>query len=43
MWNVNSGSTGSVGTGPDFSHSGNNYFYYETSGTNPTSGNIVSL
>ena len=42
MWNVNSGSTGSVGTGPDFSHSGNNYFYYETSGTNPTSGNIVS-
>ena len=42
MWNVNSGSTGSFGTGPDFSHSGNNYFYYETSGTNPTSGNIVS-
>jgi len=42
MWNVNSGSTGSFATGPDFSHSGNNYFYYETSGTNPTSGNIVS-
>ena len=42
MWNVNSGSTSSTGTGPDFSHSGNNYFYYETSGTNPSSGNIVS-
>ena len=42
MWNVNSGSTGSFGTGPDFSHSGNSYFYYETSGTNPTSGSIVS-
>ena len=28
--------------GPDVAHSGSNYFYYETSGTNPTSGSIVS-
>ena len=42
QWNVNSGSTGSFGTGPDVAHSGSNYFYYETSGTNPTSGSIVS-
>ncbi|MGY8866827.1 MAG: choice-of-anchor J domain-containing protein, partial [Methylophagaceae bacterium] len=42
QWNVNSGSTGSFGTGPDIAHSGSSYFYYETSGTNPTSGSIVS-
>ena len=42
QWNVNNGSTGSTGTGPDIAHSGSNYFYYETSGTNPTSGSIVS-
>ena len=41
-WNVKSGSTSSVGTGPNAAHSGNFYFYYETSGTNPTSGSIVS-
>ena len=32
QWNVKSGSTGSIGTGPDIAHSGSNYFYYETSG-----------
>ena len=42
VWNIKSGSTSSIGTGPNSAHSGNFYFYYETSGTNPTSGNIVS-
>ena len=42
MWNINSGGTGSFGTGPDVSHSGSNYFYYETSGSNPTSGSMIS-
>ena len=42
FWNVNSGATGSTGTGPNSSHSGNNYYYFETSGTNPATGAIVS-
>ena len=42
QWNVKSGSTSSTGTGPNGAHSGSNYFYYETSGVNPTSGSIVS-
>ena len=42
QWNVKSGTTSSTGTGPSGAHSGSNYFYYETSGTNPSSGSIVS-
>ena len=42
LWRVNSGGTTSTGTGPNNAHSGNSYFYYETSGTNPTTGTIIS-
>ena len=38
---VNSGGTTSIGTGPSGAHSGNNFFYFETSG-GATSGTIVS-
>jgi len=31
-WNINSGSTSSVSTGPEGANSGNNYFHLETSG-----------
>ena len=42
LWRVNSGGTTSTGTGPNNAHNGNSYFYYETSGTNPTTGTIIS-
>jgi len=42
-WTLNSGPTGSVGTGPNAAHSGSNYLYFETSGTSwPMNGAIVS-
>ena len=41
-WNVRTGPTGSTGTGPSGAHSGNNYFYYETSGVNPSNNSITS-
>ncbi|MDC6470870.1 T9SS type A sorting domain-containing protein, partial [Flavobacteriales bacterium] len=31
-----------TGTGPSGAHSGNNYFYYETSGVNPSNNSITS-
>ncbi len=31
QWNVNSGSTGSIGTGPDIAHSGKERFYCKSS------------
>ncbi|GIR59710.1 MAG: hypothetical protein CM15mP65_22910 [Crocinitomicaceae bacterium] len=31
VWKVNSGGTTSGNTGPSGAHSGNNYFYFETS------------
>ena len=42
VWNVKTGPTGSIGTGPYGAHSGNNYFYFETSGANPSTSSIVS-
>jgi hypothetical protein len=42
-WTLNSGPTGSVGTGPNTAHSGSNYLYFETSGASwPMNGAIVS-
>ena len=41
-WNVRTGPTGSIGTGPFGAHSGNNYFSVETSGVNPSTSTIVS-
>jgi len=42
-WTLNSGPTGSVGTGPNAAHSGSNYLYFETSGSAwPMNGAIVS-
>ena len=42
FWRVNSGGTTSSGTGPSSSHSGNSYFYFESSTGGPTRGTIVS-
>ena len=42
-WTLNSGPTGSFGTGPNAAHSGSNYLYFETSGASwPMNGAIVS-
>ncbi|MFK7925220.1 MAG: GEVED domain-containing protein, partial [Bacteroidia bacterium] len=40
-WQVNSGGTGSTGTGPSAAHSGTNYIYMETSG--PAAGSEAIL
>lgn len=40
-WNVNSGGTGSGGTGPTAAHSGSNYIFVETSGAGI--GNSVAI
>ena len=42
IWQLNSGTTSSFGTGPSGAHSGLNYFYYETSTGGGNSGAIVS-
>ena len=42
VWRVNSGGTSSLNTGPAGAHSGNSYFYYETSTGGGTTGTIVS-
>ena len=43
VWKVNSGGTTSGNTGPSGAHSGNNYFYFETSTGGGTTGTIVLL
>jgi len=42
VWRLNSGGTSSSSTGPLGAHQGNQYMYYETSGSNPTSGSVVT-
>ena len=42
VWKVNSGGTTSGNTGPSGAHSGNNYFYFETSTGGGTTGTIVT-
>jgi hypothetical protein len=42
VWRLNSGGTTSGSTGPLGAHQGSQYVYYETSGTNPTSGALVT-
>lgn len=41
-WNIRSGTTTSSNTGPSGAHSGNNYVYFETSGSSSTPISIVS-
>ncbi|MGY8867350.1 MAG: fibronectin type III domain-containing protein, partial [Methylophagaceae bacterium] len=42
LWNITSGPTTSLSTGPSGAHSGNKYFYFETSAGGLNSGSIVS-
>ena len=42
VWKVNSGGTSSLNTGPSGAHSGNSYFYFETSTGGGTTGTIVT-
>ncbi len=42
VWRVNSGGTTSSATGPGSAHSGNSYFYFETSTGGGTTGTIIS-
>ena len=42
VWKVNSGGTTSSATGPAGAHSGNSYFYFETSTGGGTTGTIIS-
>ena len=42
LWGINSGQTTSLSTGPSSAHSGNNYFYFETSAGGLNSGSIYS-
>ncbi len=42
LWNISSGPTTSVSTGPSGAYSGNKYFYFETSSGGLNSGSIVS-
>lgn len=41
FWRLNSGGTGSGGTGPSGAHSGSNYVYFEAS-SGPTTGEMVT-